>query len=114
MLRGEDYSLPFCPLYSKLTLRSLPPFRRFGSLDIASLANPNCLLSALSNFSLYSNEDIALGAFEAEIHALLSSKREGDHRLDKIITGESLTKSLEKVRRGENGRATLCKLTLLP
>ena len=55
-----------------------------------------------------------MGAFEAEIHALLSSKREGDHRLDKIITGESLTKSLEKVRRGENGRATLCKLTLLP
>jgi hypothetical protein len=54
---------------------------RFGSLGIKDLSNPQCLLSTMSNFSLYSNEDVELGAFEAQIHAMLSSKREvGKHR----------------------------------
>ena len=54
---------------------------KFGSLPMKSLSNPQCMLSALDNFTLYSNEEVELGAFEAVVHAILTSKREeGYHR----------------------------------
>ena len=69
---------------------------RFGALKMGSLSDPNCLLTTLSNFSLYNNDDIELGGFEAQIHAILSSKKKEEfHRIDKVIGGESLTSAIE-------------------
>ena len=69
----------------------------FGALRMDQISNPSCLFTPFESLG-FNDEDLSMGAFEAQIHAALVSLKKEPHRLDKTLNGTKITGLVEQVR----------------
>ncbi|GMH69373.1 hypothetical protein TL16_g05142, partial [Triparma laevis f. inornata] len=71
----------------------------FGALQLGQMNEPACWVSPIEEVG-FNDEDMSLGAFEAQIHAKLMSLKKEPHRLDKVINGTQITGIVQQAVKG--------------